>query len=265
MQFFGWQSLRRNWLVAVTGLFVTICLTAAAFVMVPASYVATDQIALIPPIPKPTTANGGTINPYLGLAGLDSMAAVVALAMTDEATGQALAKAGVSQYTVEPNPLSAGPILILQVQASTPAAASNALDALTRQAPLTVARLQREASIASSAFVTVQVISRPSLPARSGKTQLRAVILVFILGIVLTLLAVAFVDAWRIRRRQRGFPGRGSYDQGDLRSADTGQEFPESNGTARMARGAGAFPDMGHDNETLIREPIIKDVRKTPK
>ena len=208
----GWQSLRRNWHVAIFGFLATIGLVVATTKLIPAKYVATSQMVLLPPLSQPNAGYNGVVNPYLGLAGLQSMAQVVSSAMMDDQTTKALKKAGVGQYSVQYDPLSAGPILIVQATDSSPEKASAALAVLDKEVPLTVAGLQGQAHISSRSFVTAEVVARPSTPAKSGKTQLRATGLAFIVGLVLTLLAVSLIDAWRIRRRTQGSPTGDSYD-----------------------------------------------------
>jgi len=167
----------------------------------------------------------------MGLAGLQSMADVVSRAMMDDETAQALKEAGVSQYSVQYDSLSAGPILIAQATGSSPEKASAALAVLDKQVPLTLARLQDGASISSSSFITVNVIARPGTPARSGKTQLRAAAVSLVVGLVLTLLAVSFIDAWRIRRRLQGSPARDSHDH-----VETASAFAEPNSMSQRGR-----------------------------
>lgn len=222
MRFLGWQSLRRNWHVGIFGLIITIGLVVAAASLVPAKYVTTSQMVLIPPLSQPNANYNGVVNPYMGLDGLQSMANVVSSAMMDDETARALKKAGVSQYSVRYDSLSAGPILIVQATESSPKKASDALALLDKQVPLTVARLQDEASISANSFITAVVIARPSTPIRSGKTQLRAVALALVFGLVLTFLAISFIDAWRIRRRLEGSPTASSYDR-----IETANKFAE--------------------------------------
>ena len=216
MQFFGLQSLRRNWFVATLGLLVTVALVVAAAILTPAKYVVTAQLVLLGPISQPAKNHNGVVNPnsvvnpflgidpYLGIDALDSMANVVSLAMTDNETAQALLNAGVSQYTVTYNSANPGPILVVQAEGSSPAEASAAIAAVTAQVPVALARVQKEANISPSAFITSDVIAHPGTPTKSGKTQLRAIGLALVAGFVMTLLAVSFIDGWRTRRRLRG-------------------------------------------------------------
>jgi uncharacterized protein involved in response to NO len=201
MRFSGWQTLRRNWLAGIIGLLFTVVLGAAAVTVVPAKYVTTSQVVLLPPISQPNASYNGVVNPYLGLAGLQSMAAVVSSAMMDDDTAKTLQQAGVSGYSVQYSSLSGGPILIAQATEPSAQQASSAIAALDGQIPATVARLQAEAGIAPASFITAKVIARPSTPAQSAKTQLRVAGLAVVAGLALTLLAVSVAEGWRVRRR----------------------------------------------------------------
>ena len=227
MQFFGLQSLRRNWYVGIFGLLVTAVLVIAAAILIPAKYVATSQLVLLGPISQPVKSHNGVANPngvtnpflgidpYLSIDALDSMANVVSLAMTDSETAQALQNAGVSQYSVVYDPTNAGPILTVQAEGSSREEATGAVSAVTEQVPLTLARLQENAHVSPSAFLTVDVIARPSAPTKSSKTQLRAIGLALVAGLVLTVLAIAFIDGWRIRRRLQGPPAEHALQESD--------------------------------------------------
>jgi hypothetical protein len=183
--------------------------------LVKAKYSSTSQLVLLPPLSGASARYNGVANPYLGITGLQSMAAVVADAMSDHGTATALAAAGVTSYSVTYDSLSGGPILIATATEPTPQAASAAMLAVDREVPLTVARLQGEDAIAPRQFITAKVIARPSVPLKSGKTQLRIAALALVLGIVLTLLVISVIEGWRIRRQDRGSqadPQAGSYN-----------------------------------------------------
>jgi hypothetical protein len=209
----GWQSLRRNWHVAIVGLLVTVCLVGVAYKMFPAKYVTTSQIVLLPP--RQASADNGIVNPYMGLAGLQSMADVISSAMMDDETAKVLKESGVTNYSVQYDTLVTAPILIVQATESSPTGASAAIAVLDKQVPLTVTRLQKEASIAPKSFIAAKVIARPSTPAKAYKTEIRAVGLAFVVGLVLTLLAISLINAWRIRRRMHGSSARHSDEHAD--------------------------------------------------
>jgi hypothetical protein len=266
MRFSGWQSLRRNWLVGVIGLLVTIGLVGAVASLVPANYVATSQLVLLPPLSQPNASYNGVVNPYLGLTGLQSMADVVSSAMMGNETAKALQEAGVSQYSVEYDSLSAGPILIAQVTEPSPDQASVAITALDEQVPLTVAHLQGEAAISPRSFITAKVIAGPSTPTRSGKTQLRAAALAFVVGLVLTLLVISVIDGWRVRRRQ-GSPSEDSYDRTETASAfaeTTGYALREPRGATEKPRTAAASPSSDDSGYRVLMNESGHDRSQPP-
>jgi len=227
------QPLRRNWYIGIFGLLVTAVLVAAAAILIPAKYVATSQLVLLGPISQPVKSHNGAVNPngaansndvvnpflgidpYLGIDALDSMANVVSVAMTDNETAQALQNAGVSQYSVIYDATNGGPILTVQAEGSSRAEASAALSAVDQQVPLTLARLQRDAHVSPSAFINVDMIARPGTPTKSAKTQLRAIGVALVAGLVLTVLAIAFIDGWRIRRRLKVRPAEQALQESD--------------------------------------------------
>lgn len=247
MRFPGWQSILRNWHVSIIGLVVTIALAGIASFVSPAKYVATSQVVLLPPLSQPNQNYNGVVNPYMGLDGLQSMAQVVANAMMDDGTQKALKGAGVSRYTVTYNSMTAGPILDLSVTESSPAQARAAIETLDNQAPVTVASLQKAASISSRAFILAKVIAGPSAPSKSTKTQLRVEVLAVAVGIVLTLLAVSIADGLRIRRRQRGSadPDATSHDI-PAYTEPAERTRPEPQGSPRKSTAAAGSANGNH-------------------
>jgi hypothetical protein len=190
------------------------------------------------------------------------MADVVSSAVMDDQTAKTLQNAGVSSYSVQWDALSAGPILIAQVTEPSAEQASNAITVLDNQVPLTVARLQGEASISPNSLITVSVIARPSTPTRSGKTQLRAALLALVVGLILTLLAISVMDARRIRRRQ-GAQNRERYDYLEAAPASagaTGNALQDSHGETEELQTAAVDPpsddtviiELGESDHTVL-------------
>lgn len=229
----GLQAWRRNWQVAIVGVLLTLGLVAAAVTQVPATYVATTQMVLLPPATQPSDDGTRPVNPYLNLAGLQGMADIIARAMMDDQTARTLERAGVTQYTVEFDTLSAGPVLQASVEEATPAQASASLLAVTQQVPVTTANLQAATSTEPEFYVTTAVVAAPGTPERSGKTQLRAVGVGLVVGLVLTQLCVSFVDAWR-KRRARNRAARAEPVPQDRRGTDPEASRP----SVPLAQGA---------------------------
>lgn len=205
-----WQIARRRWYVVFVGLLVTVVLVVLAVSLVPARYVATTQLVMLPPHSAGQGArSAGAItsweqeNPYLGMAGLEGMADLVSRAMMDEVTAQALAKAGVTgTYTVQRDTMAAAPILVVSVEDVVLSGASAQLKVVTEQVPLAASRLQSDSLVPNAARITLAEVARPGTPAWSGKGQIRAAGVAGVAGLVLTLLAASLMDAWSVRRRR---------------------------------------------------------------
>ncbi len=195
------QALRRNWFAGLLGLMVTLGLAGVAVAAVPATYVASAQMVLLPPASHRSTSDPTALNPYLGLSGLQGMADIIARAMTDDRTATELKDSGVTAYAVHYDPLSAGPVLLVQAEEASPGQASSALTVLLGEVQKTTARLQGATDLAPATYVTAELIARHGNPERSGKAQLRAVAVALVGGLVLTLLGVCLLDAARMRRR----------------------------------------------------------------
>lgn len=223
----GVQAWGRNWLVALIGVLLTLGFVAAAATLVPATYIATTQMVLLPPPAQRSEGGTRPVNPYLDLAGLQGMADIIARAMMDDETARTLERSGVTQYTVEFDTLSAGPVLRASVEEATPTQASASLSAVTKQIPVTTASLQAATSTEPEFYVTAAVVAAPGTPERSGKAQLRAVGMGVVAGLVLTQLAVSFVDAWR-KRRARNRATRAEPEPQDHPGAETGASHPFS-------------------------------------
>lgn len=239
----SWQSLRRNWHVGIIGLAVTGSLVVAAATLYPVNYVATSQIVLLPPLSQPNASYNGVVNPYMGLAGLQSMAAVVSSAMMDDETATSLEAAGVTSYNVTYDAISAGPILIAQATDRSPAQASRAISALDKQVPITVARLQKEASISPSSFISAKVIAGPSAPVKSTKTQLRIEVLALVVGLILTLLVISIIDGWRVKRNT-GSRGRATGAPEVAEAPGRSDREPE----VSTEQSSGVTPPLSSDN-----------------
>jgi hypothetical protein len=210
------QTFRRNWLVVCVGVLITTVLGFTVSQLVPITYTASAQLVLLPPHSRSRsgteTGNPAARNPYLGLAGLQSTADLVARAMMDDETITMLGEAGVSSYIVQFDTLSAGPILRVDVEERSPQQAVSSLKVVLKAVPDTVSRLQASASVESDQFITARTIARPGKPVASAKSQLRAVAVVVVAGFVVTVLATSYIDAWRIRRRYRS-AAAGSSDE----------------------------------------------------
>jgi hypothetical protein len=195
-----WHVLIRRWYLVLAGLLVTSGLCIGAARLVPVTYVATAQVLLLPP----RASDGIGANPYLSLGGLDSMVDVVARAMMDEATSTQLLKTGVSDtFLVARDLATAGPILLVTTEETSPAKARASLHLVTSQVPITTAKLQTDNAVKQPILITTALIGVAGEPRSSQKKQIRTVLVAMVGGLTLTVLSVSLVDSWFRRRKRR--------------------------------------------------------------
>jgi hypothetical protein len=195
-----WRLLLRRWYALVVGLLLTLGMGLLAAALVPVSYVATAHVVLLPP----RGSEGQGRNPYLALGSLGGMVDVVSLAAMDDDTARALKAKGVSgTYRVAPDQTTSGPVLVVTTEEPTAARAAASMDAVLRQVPETTLRLQTDTKVPPGVLVEASLIGRDGSPVRTGKSQLRAVLVAVAAGAAFTLLGTAFLDSWLTRRSIR--------------------------------------------------------------
>jgi len=194
-------ALRRRWYVGVVGVFLIVGLALTAMKIVPAKYQTTATVVLLPP----KLAIGAGANPFLALGGLQSTADVFARVMSDDETSRAIqASGGSKDFTVEADPTTPGPVLLVTVNGATATEADHTLSQILDRLPLALDRLQADASVGESFRMTASTVARQDPPTAVRKDQLRAVIVAAVLGVAITLLAAALLDGLISRRRGGG-------------------------------------------------------------
>jgi capsular polysaccharide biosynthesis protein len=206
--------LKRRWYLVLVGIIVTLALGAAAFVAFPAQYQAKAVVLLLPPASASVsgTESAAGQNPYVSLGLVDGLNDVLAQAMTDSATGDGLLSDGLTgSYTVEDDPATSGPLILVTGTAKTSSMAvaiTNRIVALIKPMLL---RLQQAAGVTDTKNnVTSTVLNPAGKTVKVRKNQERGVIAAGVAGIVLTLLITAAVDKVILgRRRRTDEPGEG--------------------------------------------------------
>jgi hypothetical protein len=196
------QRFVRQWPIAIAGLIATLVLCVATTRLVPQSYSTKASLLLTPPQTPPTATTTGNPNPYMQLGGLQPLADVVSRAMMSSASLAALRKAGlVGSYTVVRDTTTDGPILTITTKATTPQAALADLRLVLNRAGPQLTALQANESVADNARVTTTVVARDTQASASRKSQIRALVVAVVVGLVGTALAVSVVDRLVQRRR----------------------------------------------------------------
>lgn len=190
----------RRWPFVVVGAILTLIASAAASLLVPAQHAVTARVLLLPP-PAPEQS---VRNPYLALGGLGPAASVLAATMSAAEGSRVLQQAGVTgDYTISPDYIIEGPVLLVEVEGETAQAALATLDVIVDQAPRTLRELQAQVGVPSSSSITATVISRDAQPVLVRRGQVRAVLVAAALGGAGTLLGVSLLDSLLLLRRQR--------------------------------------------------------------
>jgi hypothetical protein len=198
------QRFARQWPIAVAGLIATVLLCAAAMHKVGPSYSAKASLVLTPPPTAATTAGTGNPNPYLNLNGLQGLADIFSLAMTSSSARATLLRTGFAgSYTVARDTNSDGPIVTVTTKAKTPEGALADLRMVLSMAGPQLARVQAGQVPDNKDLATTTVVSRDTQASASRKSQIRALAVALVVGLLGTALAVSAVDTLRQRRRAR--------------------------------------------------------------
>src|SRR4051794_18539640 len=130
------KVIMRRWYIVIAGYALMIGAGVAAIKVVPTNHQASGQVLFLPPSePDP---DGTRVNPYLELpSGLTFTATLVGGVMATQDTQRELADAGfMSSYSVSVAP-GTGPLLVVSVQDTDPAAALAERDEI-------ITRIERE-------------------------------------------------------------------------------------------------------------------------
>lgn len=198
MFFANWRILLRRWYVVVAGLLATGLLCAVAMQAVPIKYQATSSVLLLPPNSSVAQEGG---NPFLALGGLDVAAGVISRAMTDRKTQQQITHAGApGTYTIAPDAVSGGPLLVITAEADTPGGALTTLAVVNRILPTTLQTVQTSAGISSASLIRSRQLTLDDTAQPVRKPLIRALLVAIVAGLAATVLAASLLDGILLRR-----------------------------------------------------------------
>jgi hypothetical protein len=198
MFFANWRLLVRRWYVVVAGLVATAVLCAVAVHVVPIRYQATASVLLLPPNSSVAQEGG---NPFLALGGLDVAAGVISRAMTDKATQQEVTKGGApGTYTLEPDAVAGGPLLVITAEADSPQGALATLAVVNRILPTTLRTVQTGVGISPASLIRARPLTLDDAAQPVRKPQIRALLVALVAGLALTLLVASLIDGMLLRR-----------------------------------------------------------------
>lgn len=186
----------RRWPILLLGLALTAGLVGAAMFLVPPSYETRSQVLLVPPV----TEQGP--NPFLSLRALEGTPDVLSRAAMSQAVMDRVTAAGGSEdYEVVRDALVTGPLLTVTATGASPLEAERTMELLLEEIPAILDSLQEEEKIAEEERIVSSVLSQQDEPSTMRKDQIRAGVVAFVLGVMLTLGAAALVES-RARRRE---------------------------------------------------------------
>lgn len=192
----------RQWPIAVAGVIATVVLCAATLHLVPPSYSTKASLLLTPPQTAPTSTTTGNPNPYMQLGGLQPLADIVSRAMMSSSSLATLRRAGLAgSYTVARDMTTDGPLVTVTTKAKTPAAAVTDLRLVLNLAGPQLNTLQANQGVVPKNRISTIVVARDTQASKSRKSQIRALVVALVVGLVGTALAVSVVDLLMQRRR----------------------------------------------------------------
>ena len=154
------------------------------------------------------SSDGTATNPYLQLGGLTTAVDVLARALNDPRVHDQIIKPGeAGDYLAQRDFLTAAPLLVVTAEATNANRARDIRDAVLQAAPEVLSELQATVGVPADSRLTMETIVSDGSADLVYKTVLRSIIAVVVLGLALSLLLAAAVDAWLIRRRARHADG----------------------------------------------------------
>ncbi|MDX3452509.1 chain length determinant protein [Streptomyces sp. ME02-8801-2C] len=190
---------RRRWYVLLPGLLLTAGLVAAVVMLVPVTYQSQSTVQLLNS-PKATVAYGG--NPFLSTqTSLTGMADSLARNLnSDDSVRELKSRGATGTFEAKIADNAQGPLMWLTVTGTSRAKTLASDRILTAYAKDRLEQFQEQQKVAPNAMIQMMTIVVPQPPLAQTKTRLEYMIMAGGLGLVLSLVAVFYVEA---RRRTR--------------------------------------------------------------
>lgn len=193
-----WRVLLRRWYVTLFGLVLTVGLAAAGAVLSPATYEAHATILLVPP------KTNQQLNPYLNLGGLQEPSDAISRAVSDtDTTNYVLAHGGSGKYSIARDTSTSGPIILVTADGKSNAVALKTVQLLVDRIGPEFDKLQAAQNVPQGSYITVITLKKDDKAVIQTKSQIRSVISLAAVGIVLTILLVAFAEKTINRRKNK--------------------------------------------------------------
>lgn len=193
------RVMRRRWYVLLPGLLLAAGLTVAVALFVPVTYQSQSTVVLLNS-QKATVAYDG--NPFLSTqTSLTGMADSLARNLNSDGSLRELKSRGASgTFEAKLADNAQGPLMWLTVTGTDKAGVLASDRILTAYAKERLEQFQKQQAVDPKAMIRMTTIVPPQNPVAQTKTRLEYMVMAGGLGLVLTMVAVFFVEA---RRRPR--------------------------------------------------------------
>jgi hypothetical protein len=193
------RVMRRRWYVLLPGLLVTAGLVVGVLALVPVTYQSQSTVVLLNS-QKATKAYDG--NPFLSTqTSLTGMADSLARSLNSDVSLRELTSRGAKgTFEAKLADNAQGPLMWLTVTGTDKASVLASDKVFTSYAKDRLDQFQKQQSVAPKAMIRMTTIVPPQNPAAQTKTRLEYMVMAGLLGLVLSLVAVFYVEA---RRRPR--------------------------------------------------------------
>jgi capsular polysaccharide biosynthesis protein len=193
------RVMRRRWYILLPGLLLTVGLAVGVALTVPVTYQSQSTVILLNS-EKATEAYDG--NPFLSTqTSLTGMADGLARNLNSDGSVRELKSRGATgTFETKLADNAQGPLMWLTVTGTDKAAVLSSDKILTAYAKERLQEFQDEQSVGSKAMIRMSTIVPPQNPVAQTKTRLQYMVMAGGLGLVLSLVAVFYVEA---RRRNR--------------------------------------------------------------
>jgi len=195
-----WEALWHRWYITVPSLVLAALLAGAAWMVVPPMHERTASQLLVP--------GAGTVpargNPYFYLSGLTQAADVIVRAVGSENVVHEIDQSFDDvEIEVTRDPSTAGPVILIIVNAPSDADAAAVLNILVQRTKVVLEDLQASDNVAPSDRILVQSISIDKQGVLRQRNRIVATAAVGAIVAILGLLLAALVDGLSARRRRR--------------------------------------------------------------
>jgi hypothetical protein len=227
------RALGRRWYVVVVGLLVTGALSYVALRTSPPEFHARGLVLLLPS--DAAVGKGG--NPFLQLSGLEQPAGILVASFSSaSARAEVEERSPSADYTIGIDDSTRGPVIAVDVTASSEAETMDTLNHLVARIPEELARLQAQVEAPADTAIGSMPLTVDKEADISRAGTVRMVIAALVVGLVGTGAAGYAVDALVQRRRLRA---SGTSDQDEDPDSDPKPE------KRRRRRLAGRSPKRG--------------------